>query len=803
MKKRIFSVVLSLVLVLASIATAFAAPIDIEDAADIVYEGNKPFILAEKILDELNEDKEADIFDQESHVNQFNAIESLNVNLATLIPDDLDDAINHLTANMSDVQKMYLYAQVKAESDSAFKSRLDAVDPVGGLPLKESFGLLDNYIEDMKVFFNDENINVDLYNGDPAVQQSARAIVAEPLIAILKIMFAQDGTADNTSEYTESGKYMRENYLKEFIANDRAKKTLSVLFGAELTEEIVKDSFLSDVENNNQQSGTIGIVHHVKKYLIEDAPAIRNLKEAIENEILVADGETSVNASFDVIGELVTSAYEHDANASDNLKAQVKMLMGDGNQAGLLELMISAVDDDDYTVSNIWINLFLSEFVQMEISPSRKLTTVNAVNPEVREREIRNGSNVAFKNENVSDFGITDGKMNFRTGKFFLRFFAEDPAHPGTYAESNFISCDENGKITVDRDPSQPDEYKAFITMYRADYQADDSTFIESYPVTVVNPRESSGGGGSAKVFLRYETNGGEPISSTSHTRGTTVQLTVVPVREGYIFTGWYSDPELTNKIETVVMDATKTVYAGWKKDGSQVVSKVDVPEQLNGEDHFAYVVGYPDGSVRPQANITRAETVTILFRLLKDDVRNANLTTANVFTDVNDGDWYNTAVSTLAALGIVNGRTETEFMPNEYITRAEFATIFARFSEYNYTVDDEFRDIAGHWAKDYINEAAAYGWIAGYEDNTFRPDNRITRAEAMTLINRVLKRNPETANDLLTGMTVWTDNTNTSAWYYIAVQEATNSHKYVMKDKSYEQWTELTENRDWTTFEK
>jgi len=803
MKKRIFSVVLVLTLVIASISTAFAAPLDISDTAENVYEGNRPFILAEKILDELNEDKEAPIFDKASHITQFDAIENLNASLASLTTDDFDDAISLLTNNMSDAQKMYLYAQVKAEEDAAFKAELDAIDPVGDLSLRESFGLLDNYVNDMRDFLDAKGISAADYDNSTAVQNSAKAIVAEPLIALIKVIFAQDGTASGASEYTESGKYMRENYLKEFINNDRAKKTLSVLFGAKLTEEIVKDSFISGVNPSNR---TVGVVHHVKKYLEEDSDAIRNLKNEIENRILVSDGVDCVEASYDVLGALVAAAYEYDANATDDLKADVKMLMGDGTQAGLIELMIKAVDDSNYTVSNIWINLFLSEFVQMEISPSVELTTVNSVNPEDRSGKIRNGSYVAFKNENVLDFGIADKNVSFRTSKFFLRFFVENPNHPGDYAyyyETDKISCDANGKITVQRDDTMSDEYNAFVVMYRAEYMPDDSTFVESYPVIVVNPRQQSGGGGSSKAFLSYNTNGGNIISSTSYNRGTTVQLTQVPVREGYIFTGWYSDAELTQKIDSILMNVSKTVYAGWRKDGSTVVSVVDVPEYLNGEDHFAYVVGYPEGDVRPYGNITRAETVTIMFRLLKDDVRTANLTEENQFVDVNEGEWFNTAVSTLAKLDIIKGRTETEFMPNEYITRAEFATMFARLASYNVEAGQNYDDIANHWAEEYILETSSYGWIAGYEDGSFRPDNAITRAEAMTLVNRVLKRVPENKNDLLTGMIEWIDNENTSAWYYIAVQEATNSHEFEMKNEANEKWTALKTNKDWTVFEK
>ena len=799
MKKRIFSLVLALVMMV-SVSTAFAAQPQLGDESDDFYEGNKPFILAEEILDALNEDKEASLFDDSEHDAQFTAIETLNLSLASLTAARLDAAIDLLTTNMSPAQKMYLYAQVKAESDSAFENELDAIDPVGGLSLRESFGLLDNYINDMIAFLNAKGISKDNYDNDVAVQTSAREIVAEPLIAILKIMFAQDGIAIDSSEYTETGKYMRENYLKEFLTNDRAKKTLAVLFGAELTEEIVKDSFLSGVNNSNE---TIGIVHHVKKYLQEENDAIRNLKNAIENRILVGGTFASVDASFDVLGALVTNAY---ANENDSLKADVKMLMGNGTEAGLIELMIKAVDDADYTVSNIWINLLLSEFVQMEISPSIELTTVNSVTPEERNGKIRNGSYVAFKNENVSDFGVADKNMNFGTGNFSLKFFAEDPEHLGDYSyyyETDKVTCDTNGKISVVKDDSQPEEYKAFVKLYRSNDTSNDSTFIESYPVTIVNYTRPSGGGGSSKVYITYNTNGGQTIGSTAHTRGSVVELNKVPVREGYIFTGWYSDAALTQKIDSVTVTASTTVYAGWKKDGSAVVSVVDIPELLEGEHHYAYIMGYPEGDVRPYGNITRAETVTMVFRLLKDNVRTSNLTETNSFNDVNESDWFNKAVSTLAAMGIVEGRTETEFMPNANITRAEFATIFARLAEFDAVAEQNYGDVDRHWAEEHIYEASSYGWIAGYEDDTFKPDKAINRAEAMTLVNRVLKRVPESKEDLLDGMTIWSDNRDTSAWYYLAVQEATNSHDHVMKNAAYEKWTVLTENKDWTVFEK
>ena len=224
----------------------------------------------------------------------------------------------------------------------------------------------------------------------------------------------------------------------------------------------------------------------------------------------------------------------------------------------------------------------------------------------------------------------------------------------------------------------------------------------------------------------------------------------------------------------------------------------------LNTTDHFAYIVGYGNGEVRPQNNITRAEVATIFFRLLTDDVRDENLTKTNRYSDVTRADWYNTAVSTLSSMGIITGYPDGTFRPNAAITRAEFAAIAARFDSNGDKTTAKFSDIATHWAKDEISIAYNNGWITGYPDGTFGPQRDITRAETMTLVNRVLNRQPETEDDLLPNMTVWTDNANPKAWYYLAVQEATNSHYYEFKTNSkYEKWTELRETRDWTLLEK
>ena len=236
------------------------------------------------------------------------------------------------------------------------------------------------------------------------------------------------------------------------------------------------------------------------------------------------------------------------------------------------------------------------------------------------------------------------------------------------------------------------------------------------------------------------------------------------------------------------------------KENNTGETTPTKVPALLNGSNHFAYVVGYKDGNVRPQGNITRAETAAIFFRLLKEDVRSENLSKHNDFADVTEDSWYNTAVSTMAGMNILKGRTANSFAPQAPITRAEFAAICARFDSGKAEENNSFTDISGHWAEKEIERAATLGWVSGYMDGSFHPDAPITRAEAMTLINRVLCRMPETKADLLDSMTKWPDN-QPGAWYYLAVQEATNSHTYEQKDSKYETWTALTAEPDWSKY--
>ena len=319
---------------------------------------------------------------------------------------------------------------------------------------------------------------------------------------------------------------------------------------------------------------------------------------------------------------------------------------------------------------------------------------------------------------------------------------------------------------------------------------------------------------------LTYHANGGSGADVTvncANNETVTVKAKDTFSRSGYTFKNWNTQADGKGASfapgTQVIVDniGSNDLYAIWDKNssgghggGGTITIPDDVPTGLNGKDHYAYVVGYPDGMVYPQKNITRAEVATIFFRLLEDETREANMTKSNSYNDMKEGAWYTCAVSTLSKMGIIKGYEDGSFKPDASISRAEFAAIAARFDPDGDKTPATFSDVSSHWAKDEISIAANHGWIKGYEDGSFKPDQKITRAETMTLVNRVLKRLPETKDDLHKDMKTWPDNQNESAWFYLAVQEATNSHyQNLKKDGTHEKWESMRETRDWAALEK
>lgn len=311
-------------------------------------------------------------------------------------------------------------------------------------------------------------------------------------------------------------------------------------------------------------------------------------------------------------------------------------------------------------------------------------------------------------------------------------------------------------------------------------------------------------------------------VSSASETVAAvkgTAKGSTAQAKSGARFDGWYSaDGTLLSTDLTFV--PTKKAGAVWQgttyyarfsaqrrpstpstpaKPDDTKITLAPIPEMLNGKDHYAYLLGYEDGTVRPNGNISRAEVATVLFRLLKDDVRTQNLTKDNAYSDVPDTAWYSTAVSTLSKMGVISGYPDGTFRPNAPITRAEFAAMIARFDETAKSADTPFTDISGHWAENAIGKAYGNGWVEGSSKTLFCPESNLTRAETATLLNRVLHRLPEKESDLLANQIAWPDNPETF-WGYLTIQEATNSHEYERKaDGVHETQTAKRENRDWS----
>ena len=318
-----------------------------------------------------------------------------------------------------------------------------------------------------------------------------------------------------------------------------------------------------------------------------------------------------------------------------------------------------------------------------------------------------------------------------------------------------------------------------------------------TYSVKLTNPKTAAGTYGVTDLNGDTFIDGTQTKVDTGKALYTNQSATLLPVNSA----GKPGQPLLFPKPS--VSYTVKGSSSGGHGGGTVTIPD-DVPTGLNGKDHYAYVVGYPDGMVYPQKNITRAEVATIFFRLLTDETREANMTKSNSYNDMKDGAWYTCAVSTLSKMGIIKGYEDGSFKPDASISRAEFAAIAARFDPDGDKTPATFSDVSSHWAKDEISIAANHGWIKGYEDGSFKPDQKITRAETMTLVNRVLKRLPETKDDLHKDMKTWPDNQNESAWFYLAVQEATNSHyQKLKKDGTHETWESMRETRDWAALEK
>lgn len=350
----------------------------------------------------------------------------------------------------------------------------------------------------------------------------------------------------------------------------------------------------------------------------------------------------------------------------------------------------------------------------------------------------------------------------------------------------------------------------AVVKDYRATHHINVNSTLSKLTDTAIRPYPGADGKPVYTILsvyydldfhtLTFDTMGGSRIDPVTVRHGNAVAKPKDPVNGGYIFDGWYTDKTYRTPYNfATVLTQDTTIYAKWFLIALPGVTIKKTTPKLNTSDHFAYVQGYPDGTVKPTGNITRAETAAILFRLMDEGSRKTYYSTKSGFRDVATGSWYNTYVATLNNAGVITDSSNGYFRPNEAITRAELAAMLANFTE-TAGAANYFNDVsARYWAANAIAICAKLGWITGYPDGSFRPDRNVTRAELMAMINRATGRAPKSADAFLPGMKTWSDNT-ADKWYYLDVQEATNSHSYTVKGS--ETWTALTSDPNWSLYE-
>lgn len=458
-------------------------------------------------------------------------------------------------------------------------------------------------------------------------------------------------------------------------------------------------------------------------------------------------------------------------------------------------------------------------------------------------------SNIEFKNNHASQNGGAIG-LDVNTGDYIVND-SEISQYENIIFELGDIDGDSNDIKFIGNTagngafPIDKNEYINLIEIYNNVYNKDpnenleiikeisdlngveNNTALNNYDISFVS-------GFKVKYNGNGSTSGTVPVDNSIYNSGdsVTVLKNIDLEKEGYSFIGWNTSMDGTgndyNADDIFTIDKNITLFAKWEKNKVPVEpptpidpvdpSRPNEPEpvepskpvepdtskpELNKKDHFGYMIGYKDGTFRPNDNITKAETATIFFRMLEDSSRNKYWSTTNDFKDVKNTAWYNNALSTLANAKIIEADKDGNVNPNANTTRAELAVLLTKFFDEKGTETHKFTDIKGHWAESEIAKVAAKGWIEGYTDGSFKPDQAVTRAEAVKMINKVLERTPD-KNNLLSGMIEFKDNQDKSKWYYAEIQEATNSHEYTRKDnKSLEIWTKLLPMRDWAALEK
>ena len=618
----------------------------------------------------------------------------------------------------------------------------------------------------------------DWYNYDPATKKATISEVVVPGNIDVKLAGAEDSTyADSKSVKFESNErtFDFKATLDMKPVQEKFEASVDILSGlgkyddlkdrevkGEFTVTVIPGTYITIPQADIDGSGMYGFTTESTIYEEID-------REVVDGNLVIKVGLKS-GTTVDMIKNdgLKDIAYESE-NVAVTKAGTIKIY---GTVKGYIET-VDLQGDSDINVR--------ADFVAKEDNKEKIFATIYSKTSSTG--GLGGGSTTTKKNATVTFYDgaqehlketvdITNGAYTFDVSSVAVPEAEANKVFTGWYEDKECtVKASDKESIT-----KNTDFYAGWL----------DTKYDITYKIDGVKAPVNTGTTGSIIID-------GDDVVVTEE--GTTVKLSQIKA-EGVVIIGWYLDPEHTIKADDeVTITEDTTFYA--------VTKEIDVPVDLEKDDHFAYIIGYPEGDVRPENSITREEVATIFFRLLTEETRTANFTKTNAFADVEDSRWSNNAISTMAKLGIITGYEDGTFKPANAITRAEFATIAARFEEEVAVGTEDFTDIAGHWAESYIKEAAALQWINGYEDGSFRPGNNITRAEVMTIVNRMLQRKVS-SDYILETATFWTDNPK-SAWYYEDVMEATNSHTYerLGEGQIEERWVEMQPNRDWSELEK
>ena len=748
MKKKIFSFLLASVLVLTSASQiAFARE---NDAS--VYYGISLFAKAEDALDDLSADANSAESVLDLRDDQLSVLSAAKTAFYAKTYDQVSgtawDAyyakiVSPYTTEYEQkvtryFKMRYIQSQNAIPAVSNALTTLDA-DPAyntAGKTLQEANTIFDTYITQLNGIYAANSTEIEGYmtGKDTQLLNYEKEALFDSTKIVLGLIYSTVGEGNDNSSFDYS-------FIEDFNKNDIAKKNLALFFGKTFTRELATNNITTVVRN----------------YISSNPQAISDINTMLAN-VFVYNKSNAVDAIYDVLGKVINDAY-----SSNPAQAEVVNFFGDGTNQGALEIVMDIFDASS-EVQNIWVNLFIREFVQMK-GASSTFKTIDAASPNPLKTEVYNNMSASFLINGLDDYGISSSNVPLRSHYFNIQVSCDEPNY------SNQISYDTStGKFSVTTEVENlPDTYYAVLTLYRSDSTTFNTadTYIESYPIRITN-KASSGGGSRFDVKVTENENGTIIGPSTVSSRDKETTFVADP-KEGYIV-----DKIIVNGVEVpITRNGAKATFTVSNVNKNLKIEPVFI-QFVDFRNHSAYIIGDDKGNFNPYKNLTRGETATIFHRLLTDAARHRFELTESIYDDVPEELWSALSILSLGNAGILSGYPDNTYRPEGSVTRAEFATIVCKIYDVEEGGKTNLKDVSGHWAERYIAGIANKGWITGYPDLTFKPDNYITRAEAVTIINRMM--NCELTDHDVDGDIGYFD-TEPTDWFFIDVIKASTDH--------------------------